>query len=234
VHGEIFNWFEQRSIRKDLALMMSLVPGQTALDVGCGTGNITLKLLQAGFHVTAVDLSEPMLDILAAKGSKYGSFMRIVCKDVDSFLQESHNTYDAVTLSSVLHHQPDYLTTVSQLLARINPGGCIYITHEPSGRPLRSMFGRTFFMRLDFQIGNWLAECKGCSRPELDFSYSDYHVLHGFDSDAVVKCINQAGFKIICLRFYSGIMQLGISSLIDNNVYHADGQFTVFGHKPLF
>jgi ubiquinone/menaquinone biosynthesis C-methylase UbiE len=37
-------------------------PGSRALDLGCGTGLASAPLLQTGFTVTGVDVSEPMLD----------------------------------------------------------------------------------------------------------------------------------------------------------------------------
>ena len=36
-------------------------PGNQLLDLGCGTGNVTIPLAQKGYHITAVDLSEEML-----------------------------------------------------------------------------------------------------------------------------------------------------------------------------
>lgn len=224
MHGEIFNWVEQRAIRQDLALIRRLAPGFTALDVGCGTGNITLKLLRAGFQVTALDLSQPMLDILATKMGTGISSLQMVCQDIDTFLQSSFETYDVVTISAVLHHLPDYLATLSQLLARINPGGLVYVTHEPSGRPVRPMPGRGILYALDSQLSDWLT---GRPRPIFDWSYSDYHIYHGFESGAVIECIHQAGFRIMRQRLYSMTMQLGISNLIDNLVYRTNQHFNV-------
>lgn len=36
-------------------------PGNQLLDLGCGTGNITIPLAQKGYQITAIDLSEEML-----------------------------------------------------------------------------------------------------------------------------------------------------------------------------
>lgn len=45
--------------------------GKKILDLGCGTGRETIPLLQAGYDVTAVDLSDDMLNILAKKAEGY-------------------------------------------------------------------------------------------------------------------------------------------------------------------
>lgn len=42
-------------------------PGNRMLDLGCGTGNITIPLARKGYHITAVDLSEEMLTQACAK-----------------------------------------------------------------------------------------------------------------------------------------------------------------------
>lgn len=48
-------------------LMLYKVPGQKLLDLGCGTGNITLRLAQKGWQITAVDQSAEMLAKAQAK-----------------------------------------------------------------------------------------------------------------------------------------------------------------------
>ncbi len=42
------------------------------LDLGCGTGNITIPLAQKGYNVTGVDLSEEMLEMAAEKSEALG------------------------------------------------------------------------------------------------------------------------------------------------------------------
>src|SRR5699024_9620684 len=44
----------------------------TILDVGCGTGELLLRLLKEGAHVTGVDLSADMLAITRQKCESFG------------------------------------------------------------------------------------------------------------------------------------------------------------------
>ncbi len=46
--------------------------GKRLLDLGCGTGNITIPLAQKGYNVTGVDLSEEMLEMAAEKSEALG------------------------------------------------------------------------------------------------------------------------------------------------------------------
>lgn len=47
-------------------------PGQRLLDLGCGTGTLTVNLLQAGYDPVGIDLSPEMLAIAANKGLAAG------------------------------------------------------------------------------------------------------------------------------------------------------------------
>jgi SAM-dependent methyltransferase len=40
---------------------------KTVVDLGCGTGNITIPLAQLGYHLTGIDLSEDMLSVARQK-----------------------------------------------------------------------------------------------------------------------------------------------------------------------
>ena len=72
-HGEIFNDIEQGRLRSALASALSLIqtnsPTLTALDVGCGSGNLSFHLLDLGLQVVAADVSQGFLDLVAHRFS---------------------------------------------------------------------------------------------------------------------------------------------------------------------
>lgn len=53
--------YEQWAAYVDRLLKKFHCPGKRMLDLGCGTGNITIPLAQKGFRITAIDLSAEML-----------------------------------------------------------------------------------------------------------------------------------------------------------------------------
>lgn len=65
----INTWLRNRSV----SLMTKLFrPGQTLVEVGCGTGTETLALARRGIRVLASDLSSKMLQVLKKKAAKQG------------------------------------------------------------------------------------------------------------------------------------------------------------------
>jgi 2-polyprenyl-3-methyl-5-hydroxy-6-metoxy-1,4-benzoquinol methylase len=76
IHREIYNRYEQKRINSTLKMVDKLVAdnrvrAKKALDVGAGTGNLTGKLLQMGYEVTAIDISAEMCKILESKYTNY-------------------------------------------------------------------------------------------------------------------------------------------------------------------
>jgi 2-polyprenyl-3-methyl-5-hydroxy-6-metoxy-1,4-benzoquinol methylase len=76
IHPEVYGKFEQKRINSILKKVDKLVKNnieynKRALDFGSGTGNITGKLLELGYTVTAVDISSEMCRILEKKFKNY-------------------------------------------------------------------------------------------------------------------------------------------------------------------
>ena len=76
IHPEVYNRYEQKRINSALKMVDKLVAdnrvrAKKALDVGAGAGNLTVKLLQMGYEVTAIDISAEMCKILEKKCRHY-------------------------------------------------------------------------------------------------------------------------------------------------------------------
>ncbi len=183
LHPEIFNKSEQRLIDSVLIQILDRINKEKidVLDLGAGTGNITLKLLknkQVG-SVIAVDLSEEMLVELERKAGG-SEKLKIANKPADTFLVDDDSEYDLITISSVLHHLPDYFATINSILGKLTPKGILVIFHEPTGEKSKIL---SFLEWLDIRLFVNLflsGEIKKVAK-SLDHVYSDYHVYHGFD-----------------------------------------------------
>lgn len=103
------------------------------LDVGCGAGNYTIKMLSKlpDLHCTLVDLSLPMLQKAEERVKKVTSGkIRILQQDIRSAKLEDHG-FDIILAGAVLHHlrdDEDWEQTFTKLYHLLKPGGCLMIS----------------------------------------------------------------------------------------------------------
>ena len=109
-------------------------PQATAvLDVGCGAGNYTLKLLERlpGLNCTLIDLSRPMLERAEARVSASGSAGRVTLIQGDiRVLEIGADQFDIVMAAMVLHHlrtDDEWEAVFAKLHASLKPGGSLWI-----------------------------------------------------------------------------------------------------------
>lgn len=65
-----------------LGIIRGLTKGKRLLDMGCGTGNLTVRLAKAGFKVIGQDASEDMLSIAAQKSHQKSSGVQWICQSM--------------------------------------------------------------------------------------------------------------------------------------------------------
>lgn len=135
-HPEIFNDVEQQRLSGVLRRAVGLAgDGRSApllaLDVGCGTGNLTRQLTALGARVTAADLSRELLSEVARRFGASGQVttMALNGRNLDPL---PDGAFDLVVTYSVLHHVPDYAALVREMARVVRPGGIVLIDHERS------------------------------------------------------------------------------------------------------
>lgn len=103
------------------------------LDIGCGAGNYTLKMLSKlpHLHCTLVDLSLPMLQ-KAEERVKLVTQGKVTCIQEDIRLAKlDDHGYDIILAGAVLHHlrdDEDWESTFTKLYHLLKPGGCLMIS----------------------------------------------------------------------------------------------------------
>ncbi len=211
IHREIFNPEEQSLIINVLVQAIEVIakPNISALDIGAGTGNISLKLLadKTVSSIIAVDLSKEMLEQLQFKLESHPK-VKIVNEDIDSFLDMQTQGFDLITISSVLHHLPDYFVTVDKIMAKLNSGGALLIFHEPTGQKSKLLEILTWLDSRIF-VNLFLPGKVKEVITTLDHGYSDYHVYHDFDLAGLKKYFEDKGLEIFYFNQHN-VFSLGI------------------------
>jgi ubiquinone/menaquinone biosynthesis C-methylase UbiE len=156
--------------------------------------------------VTAVDISQEMLDVFQEKVKNLpeaGRNLNIICLDIDSFLdREELSSYDCVTIHSVLHHLPHYSDTIRRVSKLLSNGGLIYISHEPlqKKKDIAAHVSR-FLEKVDsIPLRLWMLFHRITPR---EHSFSDYHVQTGIDDKQLSNLLSDCGFEIIVCRKYT-------------------------------
>ncbi len=109
-----------------------LARGPEVLDLGCGTGNVALRLARRGLRVTGLDLSPQMLD-LAREKSPPGAALRWVqagaVELIDCFKPGSFDTITSVLMFSELS-DAEQTEVLRQCYHLLRVGGQLVIADE--------------------------------------------------------------------------------------------------------
>ena len=97
-------------------------PPATVLDLGCGTGSLSLLLAQLGHHVTAVDLSPNMVDHARRKLTAANVDVRVLVADAADPPPLGHAS-DVVLSRHLLWTLPDPAAALGRWIALSRPGG---------------------------------------------------------------------------------------------------------------
>lgn len=181
---------------------------RAVLDVGCGAGNYTLKLLQKlpGLDVTLVDLSRPMLDRavdrVTAAGAGAVETIQDDIRDID--LPAGH--FDIILAAAVLHHlrsDQEWEAVFTKFFQALRPGGSLWISDmvEQASAPVQKMMWDRY--------GKYLAGLR-------DEAYRD-HVFAYIEQEDTPKPLL---YQLDLMR------KTGFTSL---EILHKNGPFAAFG-----
>lgn len=140
-------------IRKDLLLHMGDLGGERILDVGCGTGTMSMLIKQAypGADMVGLDGDPQILEIARSKAREQG--LQIQFDHGMAFeLPYPEASFDVGITSMMLHHlsKNDKRQTAKEMYRVLRPGGMLYGADfaEPRGpigrgfRPIVRQFER--------------------------------------------------------------------------------------------
>ena len=115
------------------AAVKSTINVRRVLDIGCGAGNNTLKLLEyiSPFDCDLVDLSLPMLEKARERIALVNSGKIKTIQGDFREIDLSNQGYDVILAAAVLHHlrdDQDWEKAFNKLYSLTAPGGSLWIT----------------------------------------------------------------------------------------------------------
>ncbi len=133
IAGSYDSWYESKigsfvdMVESRLAFsMFKAEKGMKILDVGCGTGNFSIKLAELGCSVTGIDISEEMIDKAVRKTSERQ--LDITYKKMDIYnLQFPDGEFDAVFSMAAFEFIHEPLKALDEMFRVTRKGGSIMV-----------------------------------------------------------------------------------------------------------
>jgi demethylmenaquinone methyltransferase / 2-methoxy-6-polyprenyl-1,4-benzoquinol methylase len=188
-------WRERAAERTELG------SGDSALDICCGTGDLTLELsgrVTPDGHVIGSDFSEPMLDLAREKAAaRQAPGVRFEWADALQ-LPYDGGRFDAVTVGFGVRNLADLDRGLSEMARVLKPGGRAVILEitQPSRPPL-SVFYSLWFDRIVPLLGSFSSD------PEA-YSYLPESVRSFPSPQGLAEKMDRAGFDRVRYTVLAG------------------------------
>jgi demethylmenaquinone methyltransferase/2-methoxy-6-polyprenyl-1,4-benzoquinol methylase len=187
--------------RERAAARAQLGPGDSALDVCCGTGDLALELsrrVSPGGHVVGCDFSEPMLDLAREKAvERSAEGVRFEWADA---LEQPYDgeRFDAVTVGFGVRNLADLDRGLREMARVLKPGGrAVILEITQPARPPLSLFYSLWFDRIVPMLGTFSSD------PEA-YSYLPESVRSFPSPRGLAEKMDSAGLKAIRYTVLAG------------------------------
>ncbi len=138
--GDFYDLVYSDDFDSDFYIKEARACGGKVLELGCGTGRITMKLIKAGMEVTGLDISETMLELLEKNAAREGLRTKTHLGDMRDFRIQEKFRLAIFPYRSFLHilTDEDRKKTLGNVYSHLEKGGRIIIhIYSPSENELK-------------------------------------------------------------------------------------------------
>lgn len=148
------------NLRKTTVRVAQLQPGEAVLDVGCGTGDLTLRAARragAEGRAAGIDASPEMIAVSRKKAERKGASVDFRVAPIED-LPFADGEFDVVLSSYMLHHLPDELkdTGLAEVRRVLKPGGRFVAVDLRPGKGVMGFLAGLFGHRMPDDYGEQL------------------------------------------------------------------------------
>jgi demethylmenaquinone methyltransferase / 2-methoxy-6-polyprenyl-1,4-benzoquinol methylase len=197
-----------RHWKRRLLKLAAARPGESALDLCCGTGDVTFALARQGLAATGLDFSEPMLAVARKRVAAQSAIspaepVRFLRGDAQQIpFQDA--SFDVVTISYGLRNLADWALGLGEMLRVARPGGRVLVLDF--GKPDNALWRGIYFGYL-----RWSVPLMGrvfCGDPETH-AYILESLKHYAAQQGVAAKMRELGFDDVrVINLMGGIMSI--------------------------
>ncbi len=161
IMNDILSFRRHKAWRKFTMKKMNMSPGDTAIDLCCGTCDWTISMAQSsGGAITGLDFSEGMLEIGRRKIAERGLDRSVNLIQGNAMsLPFEDNTFDYATIGFGLRNVPDLHQVLNEMKRVVKPGGmvvCLELS-KPTWQPFKGLY-YFYFKHLLPMLGKLIAK----------------------------------------------------------------------------
>ncbi len=142
-----------RRWKRRVVALAAVKPGDRALDLCCGTGDIAFALAQRGADVTGLDFSDKMLEVARARAQgikgQQPPPVTFIQGDAEHIPFPDHS-FDAVTMGYGLRNLSSWEAGLREMLRVAKPGGRIVVLEF--GKPANALWRKLYFTHLQCSV----------------------------------------------------------------------------------
>lgn len=186
--------------------------GKSLLDLGCGTGELSIRLAQKGFDVTGVDLSEDMLAVARAKSEEMGLSIPFYVQDMSEL--EGLGRFDIIGIFcdslNYLESEEKVIRTFAKAYQHLKDEGILLLDVHSIYKMNEIFSGQTYTLNEEHLAYIWdifPGEFPNSVEHELSFfvldersgkydRFDEIHEQRTFSVEQYTKWLQDAGFEI--------------------------------------